>query len=55
MTKNGFVKALTPVSGSWGKGHLLDSALLSILVTNDGRIYVGAVQPNDLYTAAATK
>ncbi len=45
--------ALPAVSGSWGKGRLFDSSLLSVLVTNDGRVYAGAVAPRALYAAAA--
>jgi outer membrane lipoprotein-sorting protein len=48
-------KELAPVAGSWGKGRLLDSALLSVLVTHDGRVYAGAVDPVALYAAAASK
>jgi outer membrane lipoprotein-sorting protein len=44
------------VSGRWGKGRLLESPLLSMLVTKDGRVYAGAVRPGRLYAvAAATK
>lgn len=46
------LKALPRVSGSWGKGRLFDSSLLSVLVTDDGRVYVGAVAPSALYSAA---
>lgn len=46
-------KTATPVSGAWGKGRLLDSALVSVLVTSDGRVFVGAVDPTILYAAAA--
>lgn len=47
--------ALEPskVKGGWGKGRLLQSPLVSVLITSDGRIYVGAVQPSALYAAAA--
>jgi outer membrane lipoprotein-sorting protein len=48
------LNALTPVSGTWGSGRLLDSKLLSVLVTDDGRIFAGAVDPSALYAAAAT-
>jgi hypothetical protein len=48
------LNALTPVSGTWGSGRLLDSKLLSVLVTNDGRVFAGAVDPSALYAAAAT-
>jgi outer membrane lipoprotein-sorting protein len=48
-------KALTPVSGTWGTGRLLDSALMSVLITSDGRVIAGAVQPAQLYPAAGKK
>jgi outer membrane lipoprotein-sorting protein len=44
---------LPSVSGSWGKGHLLSGALFSALITDDGRVFVGAVTPEALYQAAA--
>jgi outer membrane lipoprotein-sorting protein len=43
--------ALPRVSGAWGSGHLLRSALLSAVVTDDGRVAVGAVPPGLLYAA----
>jgi len=43
---------LPEVKGSWGSGRLLTSALFSALVTDDGRILVGAVAPEKLYEAA---
>jgi len=46
------IGTLPKVSGSWGSGHLLTSALFSALVTDDGRILVGAVAPEKLYEAA---
>lgn len=39
------------VSGDWGRGHLVNTALVSILITDDGRIALGAVQPSLLYSA----
>jgi outer membrane lipoprotein-sorting protein len=47
------LKSATPVSGSWGSGRLLKTSLLSILITNNGRVLVGAVTPEVLYQAAA--
>jgi outer membrane lipoprotein-sorting protein len=44
---------LTPVHGAWGSGRLLDSALLSVLITSDNRVFAGAVDPQALYSAAA--
>jgi outer membrane lipoprotein-sorting protein len=49
------LNSLTPVAGTWGKGYLLDSALLSVLVTDQGRVLAGAVPAADLYAAAAAK
>jgi outer membrane lipoprotein-sorting protein len=51
----GVLDSLPKVSGSWGTGHLLQSRLFSALVTDDGRILVGAVAPDRLYAAAAAK
>jgi outer membrane lipoprotein-sorting protein len=44
--------ALPKVSGTWGSGRLLQSALFSALLTDDGRLLVGAVAPEKLYEAA---
>ncbi|HXZ66892.1 MAG TPA: hypothetical protein VEH05_19290 [Streptosporangiaceae bacterium] len=41
--------AAKPVSGSWGSGRLLQTALVSVLVTNKGQILAGAVSPSVLY------
>ena len=46
------LKSATPVSGSWGSGRLLTTSLLSMLITNNGRVLVGAVTPLVLYQAA---
>jgi outer membrane lipoprotein-sorting protein len=48
----GVLTSLPKVSGSWGSGHVLKSALFSALVTDDGRVLVGAVSPEALYAAA---
>jgi outer membrane lipoprotein-sorting protein len=45
--------ALPRVSGSWGSGRLLESRLFSVLLTDDGRILVGAVGGDRLARAAA--
>jgi hypothetical protein len=47
----GILKSLPTVSGSWGSGHLLHGALFSAVLTDDGRIAVGAVPPAMLYAA----
>ena len=33
----------TPVSGPWGQGRLISTAVATAIVTNDGRIAAGAV------------
>ena len=40
------------VSGDWGGGRLLSTKLVSVLLTDDGRLIAGAVAPEQLYAAA---
>jgi outer membrane lipoprotein-sorting protein len=42
------------VSGSWGTGRLLQTSLVSVLITDSGRVFAGAVQPSVLYAAAGS-
>ena len=51
----GVLKSLPEVKGAWGSGHLLSSTLFSALLTDDGRILVGAVAPEKLYEVAGQK
>ena len=53
MNLQSIVGSLPTVTGDWGSGHLLQSALVSVLITDDGRVLAGAVAPEQLYTAAA--
>jgi hypothetical protein len=46
-----FTGKLQEVSGSWGKGRLLAGTAFSVLLTDDGRLAVGAVSPDALYKA----
>jgi len=46
---------LPAVKGSWGSGHLLQTEAFSALVTDDGRIFAGAVEPSVLYAAAGKR
>ena len=48
----GLIDSLPKVSGTWGSGHVLQSSLFSALVTDDGRVLVGAVAPEKLYEVA---
>jgi outer membrane lipoprotein-sorting protein len=43
----------TPVHGAWGSGRLLRTSLVSMLITDNGHVLVGAVTPQVLYNAAA--
>lgn len=45
---------LPAVSGSWGSGRLLESRLFSVLLTDDGRLLIGAVSPERLFDVAGT-
>ena len=47
--------AATPVHGAWGSGQLLRTSLVSVLITDQGHAFVGAVQPSVLYAAAAAQ
>jgi hypothetical protein len=50
----GVLNSLPKVSGTWGSGRLLSSALFTALLTDDGRLLAGAVAPEKLYELAAT-
>ena len=47
---NALIGSAKPVHGSWGSGTLLQTSLVSILMTG-GQVYVGAVQPSVLEAA----
>jgi outer membrane lipoprotein-sorting protein len=50
---NGLLQAATPVHGAFGHGRLVRTALVTALLTDDGRLYVGAVTPAAIEAAAA--
>ncbi len=52
---NGILKALPSTSGTWGSGHVLEGTLFSAVITDDGRVAVGAVALAQLYAALAAK
>ena len=39
------LKSATPVHGAWGSGKLLHTSLVSVLMTSNGHVLVGAVTP----------
>lgn len=44
-----------PVTGEWGSGKIIETKLVSVLITDDGRVLAGAVTPEALIKAAGTK
>ena len=52
-TLKGFLGQLKPVSGSWGTGRELDGTIVSAILTDDGRLAVGAVGGDVLSSALA--
>ncbi len=48
-----FLRSAKEVTGSYGKGRLIRTALVSALLLNDGRLLVGSVTPDVLEQAAA--
>ena len=49
------VDKLPAVSGSWGSGHVLRGTLFSAVLSDDGRVAIGAVAPDLLYAALAAR
>ena len=50
---NALLGSARHVHGAWGSGRLLRTSLVSVLITDQGSAFVGAVQPSVLYAAAA--
>jgi outer membrane lipoprotein-sorting protein len=48
----GFLDTMPKVSGDWGSGRLLSGSLFTVLLTDDGRVFAGAVTPEALYAVA---
>lgn len=46
-------KAGTPVEGPWGSGTLFTTRVVSVLLTDDGRVFVGAVDGDTLRRVVA--
>jgi len=44
----------TPVSGPWGSGRVITTAVATVIVTDDGRIAAGAV-PQQVLTEALAR
>jgi outer membrane lipoprotein-sorting protein len=52
---NTLIGAGKPVSGAFGSGKLYTTNFLSILITNDGRLFAGSVTPSVLEADAAAQ
>jgi len=52
-TLKGFLSQLKPVSGSWGTGRELDGTIVTAILTDDGRLAIGAVNGDVLSQALA--
>lgn len=48
------IEALPAVSGPWGTGRVFAGPLLSVIITDDGRVALGAVAPTSVSAALAT-
>lgn len=55
QTAASLLASLPEVSGTWGRGRLLSTALVNAVITADGRVAVGSVTPERLYAALARK
>ncbi|WP_327085076.1 DUF2092 domain-containing protein [Nonomuraea sp. NBC_01738] len=55
QTIDAVLKSATPVSGTWGSGKLISTKLVTALITDDGRLLVGAVTPEEITKAAGVK
>ena len=47
--------SLPAVSGDWGSGRLLSTSLVNVVITDDGRVAIGAVTEKLLYDALAAR
>jgi outer membrane lipoprotein-sorting protein len=49
------IEALPAESGTWGSGRVLRGTLFSVILTDDGRVAIGAVSPEALGAALAAQ
>ncbi len=54
-TLQAILQRLPKTSGAWGSGRVLKGTLFTAVVTDDGRVAVGAVTPDRLYAALAAR
>ncbi|MGI5271123.1 LolA family protein [Nonomuraea sp. CA-218870] len=49
------LRSATPVSGPWGSGKLIKTKLVTVLLTDDDRLLIGAVTPEEIVKAAGVR
>jgi hypothetical protein len=49
------LQSLPVSSGAWGTGRILNGTLFSAILTDDGRVAIGAVAPEALGAALAAQ
>ena len=49
------LESLPRISGEWGTGRVLSGTLVSAILTDDGRLAIGAVAPEALASALAAQ
>ncbi|MER5421194.1 LolA family protein [Streptosporangium roseum] len=55
VVADALLKSAKQVSGAWGSGKVIQTKLVSALLTDDGRLLVGAVTPEKLTEAAGQR
>lgn len=55
VVADALLKSARQVSGAWGSGKVIQTKLVSALLTDDGRLLVGAVTPEKLTEAAGRR
>ncbi|HMO10770.1 MAG TPA: hypothetical protein PKB06_04555 [Actinotalea sp.] len=53
-TLSALLAGMPRVTGDWGSGRLLSTNLLTVMVTDDGRTLIGAVDRATIEAAAST-
>jgi hypothetical protein len=49
------LESLPRISGEWGTGRVLSGTLVSVILSDDGRLAIGAVGPEALGAALAAQ
>ncbi|MEV7006778.1 DUF2092 domain-containing protein [Streptosporangium sp. NPDC051022] len=55
VVADALLRSAKPISGTWGSGRVIQTKLVSALLTDDGRLLVGAVTPEKLAEVAGRR